>query len=205
MSDFDRIYGPRILVITHAQRDFKAACDPFTLGNICREAELCKQLGLPAMALEFPEPHLLQGMRAEAKRRGAPFPVPRENVLHPKTQPCIVRLFDGYGKFVVRHTYDSNCGINIVYGCADNRFVDRPGHYRVVGVNTDACVLKTVIGLLEFRPDARIEVVQDACNTSNVDDPDGCWDRFPEEVVLLPGGGQAPQLVAPILPYQRAA
>lgn len=38
-------------------------------------------------------------------------------------------------------------------------------HLRVVGVNTDCCVLETVKGLTRQFPDSKIEVVEDACNS----------------------------------------
>jgi len=38
-------------------------------------------------------------------------------------------------------------------------------HFKVCGVNTDACVLDTVLGLSHSYPDAVVEVIESACNS----------------------------------------
>lgn len=48
--------------------------------------------------------------------------------------------------------------------------------FRVMGVNTHACVYMTVEGLIRHFPSSTIEVVKDACNSTHGNH----WDQFPK-------------------------
>jgi hypothetical protein len=176
-----------VLVLVDVMVRFSAACDPYTLRNICREVQIAIENGCPIVVLEMPDEYTLSAVHRRAEKDGKPYPVSREDVLLSRTQLRVLELLKGYEHLVaIRHKYDGDGSLAAVYACVDRGWtLDR---FRVVGVNTGGCVLDTVEGLRESRLLAHIEVVQDACNTSNTDDPDECWERFPEDVILNPGG-----------------
>lgn len=169
----------KVLVIVDMQRQF-AAADAVVVAAVLKQIELAKQNGWPVVVLELPEENLLRMVRAGADLCGRPLPVPRSAVAFPATLPAIMQALRGH-LHEVRNKYGSDGGLNAVYACYDRGWpLD---DFRVVGVNTECCVLATVKGLRNCRVLARIEVVREACNTTN---PDEVWSRFPEDVVLIP-------------------
>jgi hypothetical protein len=169
----------KVLVIVDMQRRF-AAADPATVAAVLKQIELAKSKGWPVVVLEFPNEQMLRMVRAGAQQCGRPLPVPRTAVAFPTTLPPIMRALQGH-PHQVREKYDSDGGLNVVYACYDSGWpLD---DFRVVGVNTDCCVLSTVKGLRECRTLARIEVVKEACNTTN---PEEIWSRFPQDVTIIP-------------------
>ena len=169
----------KVLVIVDMQRRFKAA-DAVAVAAILKQIELAKQKGWPVVVLELPEENMLRMVRTGAELCARQLPVPRTAVAVPTTLPAIMHALAGH-PHEVRNKYGSDGGLNAVYACYDRGWpLD---DFRVVGVNTDCCVLATVKGLRNCRALARIEVVREACNTTSSDD---VWSRFPEDVVLIP-------------------
>jgi hypothetical protein len=86
--------------------------------------------------------------------------------------------FDGYGstkpeltyltrknKRASRVTKSRNDGSANVFDQLHKRRFNK-SHLKVVGVNTDYCVFETVQGLREKLPQAKIEVIADACSSN---------------------------------------
>ena len=153
------------LVIVDMQPNFWAARHKHTLKAIKREVKIAKKRALPIVLLEFPKT--------------------RENPQYLPTHPKITRKLEGYARRAVVYKSQSDGSFELLIECHRLK-LERP-RFRVCGVNTDVCVLKTALGLANFRPYTQIEVVQDGCNTEYDAD---CWERFQTapNVVLLPTG-----------------
>ena len=153
------------LVLVDVQPSFHAARHRPTLKAIKREVKMAKKRKLPVVLLELPKdvdgnPHL-------------------------RTHSTITRLLERYKRHTIVKKQNSDGSHELLIECHRLR-MERP-RFRICGVNTDVCVLKTALGLAQYRPNSLIEVVQDACNSEYDAD---CWDRFQgaSNIVLLPSG-----------------
>ena len=174
-----------VLILVDVMARFPAARDPLTLRNIRRAVKKAKKDRCPIVVLEMPDEQTLSMVRIGAQMAGKPYPAPRTDVPMSRSQPSVMKLLEGYEHLcAVRHKYDGDGSLVAIYACQDRGW--SLDSFRVVGVNTGGCVLDTVVGLRTLRLKARIEVVQEACNTSNTDNPDECWELFPEDVILIP-------------------
>lgn len=182
------------LVIVDVQSDFWAARHKPTLKAIKREVKLAKKRRLPIVVMEV---HRADGMgKATATGRDLNSlaflppdparrrPVPKRRTNAP-THPKILQELDGYDRKIVVFKGQSDGSLELIMECHRLQ-LERP-RFRLCGVNTDVCVLKTALGLAELRPLTPLEIVQDACNTEY---EQNCWDRFrvAPNIVLLPTG-----------------
>ncbi|MBX9691318.1 MAG: isochorismatase family protein [Cyanobacteria bacterium] len=144
------------LVIVDMQPCFSAANDRATLQAIKKEIRRAKELGMPIVALEIDCFSPLQ-----------------ERL--PRTHKRLLELLVGYPRYRMEEKR-FNDGSNAVLWALEVLGCDEEGrNLRVCGVNTDACVLDTVLGLAKRLPKSRINVLKDACNTSG---NKNCWARF---------------------------
>ncbi len=79
------------------------------------------------------------------------------------TLPSIYNMIDGYDQVFIGRKNDD--GSHEVSGII-NGFSLPKNNFKVCGVNTDACVLRTVRGLRKRFKTADIEVYEKACNTN---------------------------------------
>ncbi len=94
------------------------------------------------------------------------------------THECLLKLvrdYDLYSRVPKRQSRGSDETVLrcIEAGYPTNNFI-------VAGVDADACVINTVTGLARMRPNARIQVVRDACRASNeiTNNDESFWKRF---------------------------
>jgi len=178
------------LLIVDAQRQFEAARCPVTLRAICREVDIARRANLPIVVLEFPPDDLLHAAVELERHKGIITPPPRHDVLKPTTDRRVMDALAGYDKFCVRWKHQSDGSANVIYALWDHQWPSE--NFRVVGVNTDKCVYKTIRNLREqFRPQARIELVLDACNTTC----DFDWGIFDDlNVEMIAGDNQSEKI-----------
>lgn len=154
------------LVIVDMQPCFSSANDKRTLDAIEKEILRAKELRMPIVALEVDCFSPMQDER------------------NPRTHERLLKHLVGYplyrmeekrfddGSWAVLHAADR-------LGCDDEELKV----LRICGVNTDACVLATVIGLAKKLPATSIRVVKDACNTYT---QTNYWPKFsPPNVVVV--------------------
>jgi hypothetical protein len=180
------------LVIVDLQVQFEAARCPATLRAICREVEIARAANLPIVVLELAPEDLVSAALELERHKGIQMPAPREDVLRPTTDARVMKALAGYDKYCVRWKYFSDGSANVIYALWDHQWPSE--NFRVVGVNTDKCVYKTVRGLrLQFRPYSRIELVLDACNTTC----DFDWGIFTRlDVEMIDGASNQPEKIA---------
>jgi len=77
------------------------------------------------------------------------------------TLPVITAMSDGYDKNFYVTKFDDD-GSKQIYGRI-KEYKLHADHFKVTGVNTDCCVRSTVLGLCSRFPQAKIEVINDAC------------------------------------------
>lgn len=143
------------LVVVDMQPDFPASNDPKTLSAVEREVRKAIKRGFGVVVLEVPY-----------------FSPLDEEGLKP-THRSILKLLDGYSRYRVTQKRWSDGSCQVVRMCEDYKFANK--RFRVCGVNTDACVLETVLGLAQRLPESKIKVIKDACNTAF---NQNCWDKF---------------------------
>jgi len=143
------------LVIVDMQPCFSAANDPQTLDAIAAEILKAKERRMPIVTLEIDCFSPMQDER------------------NPRTHKRLRKLLEGYSLHRMEEKRFNDGSWAVLY--ALDRFDVEPRCFRVCGVNTDACILDTVLGLAKKLPKGRIFVVKDACNSSHNRD---CWDKF---------------------------
>jgi len=96
------------------------------------------------------------------------------------TQECLIKLvrdcdYDRYIRIPKRQTRGSD---EVILGCTEARYPT--SNFLVTGVDADACVLNTVIGLSRLRPQAAIKVVRNACRASKeaINNDESFWQKF---------------------------
>lgn len=121
----------------------------------------------------------------EAKSHGwAIVVLENESHLHGHTHEQLLKHLAGYKRYVVVPKSDDDGSREVIDACVqagfDLNFVE------VCGVNTDACVKKTVEGLIVKSPLSSILVFRKACYS---DTPDGMWSDFPvaRNLKVVPG------------------
>jgi nicotinamidase-related amidase len=96
-----------------------------------------------------------------AKRRNDPI-IFVEYTLCGHTHKVLMDLVQNYKSYkVIRKPRDD--GSEEVLRCC-NKYHFPTGHFKITGVNIDACVRDTVHGLLDKYPYSKIEVIKEACN-----------------------------------------
>lgn len=79
------------------------------------------------------------------------------------TIPSLVKLTDDYDRVFITRKGDDNGSREVRKTIKDNKLPSR--RIKVVGVNTDCCVLKTVYGLNRLMKQTKIEINPKACNS----------------------------------------
>ena len=143
------------LVVVDMQPDFSASNDPNTRTAVEWEVRKAIKRGLPVVVLEIPY-----------------FSPIDEDGLEP-THRSIMNLLSGYKRYQVVQKRWSDGSSHVISSCEDHMYGQQ--RFRVCGVNTDECVLQTVLGLARRLPMSKIKVVKNACNAAVDRD---CWDKF---------------------------
>lgn len=137
-----------VLVVVDMQPGFRASCREATIKAVEREIRLAVQAREPIVILEYKK-----------------YPATHERLLS--------ILQDKYDGFAVVTKKDDDGSEELIDACLEHGFPG--GAFRFCGVNTHACVMRTVLGLSEKLDESRIEVVMDACN----DEDGNRWAEFP--------------------------
>jgi len=159
------------LVVVDMQPDFAASRHPLTLNAVEREVRAARRRGCPVVVLQIP------------------YFSPRDEVGYRPTHERIMRHLASYRRKQVVEKLQSDGSYQVIVTCARNGFTLE--RFRVCGVNTDICVLKSVQGLSETLPACRITVVADACNSSYEPDCLPVFRFFDNVAVELPAGPSA--------------
>lgn len=144
------------LVVVDMQPYFAASQHPDTLAAVEREIRSAIEREAPIVVLEFEDSG--------------------------KTHESLMRLLRKYRRLAVRVKTTDDGSAWVTSACRQHGFGMK--HFRICGVNTDACVLATVLGLTDRIPDCTVEVVRDACN-SNYSTYNWCDYRNRRNVVVL--------------------
>jgi nicotinamidase-related amidase len=155
--------------------------DTATISSVAREVSLARQRNNHVIFLTVPYLSPLQDK---------PFK---------PTYPEILDQVEGYQQ---DHWQESeklfqDGSRNVLNACAWKHFPSN--RFRVCGVNTDLCVLDTVKGLLAYPTVEAIEVVKDACHTTNEEtDNIKVWKLFPANprLSLIESGATVSPLVS---------
>lgn len=161
--------GPedQVLVVIDMQDGFSASNDQRTISFVKQEILRAKQTGMAIVIVEF-----------DPKEMGS-------------THREIMDLLIDYERCTTVSKDKDDGSEEILEACLDNGFWMED--FRICGVNSDACVLDTVTGLLERIPSCEITVVQDACNCSTGNDNDVWREDYPSLPVTVISAGHALQ------------
>lgn len=143
----------RVLVVVDMQPGFRASCNEATLSAVEREIRSAVEAGDAIVILEYKK--------------------------YPATHARLLELVDGvYERHAVVTKKDDDGSEELVDACLEHGFPG--GKFRFCGVNTHACVMRTVLGLSNKLDDSRIDVVKAACNDEN----GNCWEEFPSSALV---------------------
>ncbi len=120
------------------QPGFKASQDAITQWFVKQEVTRAREEGRPIIIVEF-----------DAHEMG-------------ETYESIKSLAEGYDRAVTISKSSDDGSKEILKACEAKGFSTQT--FRMCGVNSDACLLESIQGLVEKLPECRITVVQDACN-----------------------------------------
>lgn len=127
--------GAYTLVVVDMQPDFQASCDPSTLRAVEVEIQAAVARAFPVVVLEYAcFGHTHDVLMQQLK----------------DSRHCVKTKYSDDGSKEVTETCRT-LGWNM-------------RHFRVCGVNANACVQATVEGLVETVPETTVEVVREACN-----------------------------------------
>jgi len=152
LDDYERQDGPVSLVLSDVQPGFES-CTEAHVDAVIRQVIIAKQRNWWIIVLEW-----------DGFRKG-------------KTHPRILAILEGYARCISWDKGRNTSGAAQVEMSVDDfRYPSRV--FRVVGLNTDECVVATVNGMLSRFPLSLIRVIREACNTdTGIDDP---WVHFPK-------------------------
>lgn len=154
-----------VLIVNDMQPGFEAARDIITIFAVSKQIEMAMALNLSIILVEY-----------DAHEMGA-------------TLPQITRLLEGYERFsVVSKSQDDGAAAILKTLCSK---AIETQYFILCGVNSDACILDTVQGLVQWLPQCRILLPQDACNSVNGKDCSVWHNEFRriDNVVLQMHGG----------------
>lgn len=136
------------------QKFFPAANNPATVQAVSKEVKAAIQRRQPVLIVEY-----------DPSEVGP-------------THDCILELVSRYARAlrITKHAADGSHQLLDV--CILNNLPH--SRLRVVGVNSDACVLETIEGYISLVPDCTITVVRPACNCLTGDTNDVWTDDFPK-------------------------
>jgi nicotinamidase-related amidase len=80
------------------------------------------------------------------------------------TLESLTECVKNYKNYYIEVKYDDDGSEEVEQIVLNNKLPKRK--FKVCGVNTDCCVADTVFGLTEKFPTAKVEVIEDACNSS---------------------------------------
>lgn len=163
--------GPedQVLVVIDMQEGFCASRDQRTVYFVKQEILRAKKAGMAIIIVEF-DP--------EADKMG-------------NTHSEITDLLNGYDRTATVSKSANDGSEEVIEACLDNGFWMED--FRICGVNSDACVLETVTGLLERVSSCDITVVQDACNCMTGESNDVWVEDYPSLPVTVIPRSQAAQ------------
>lgn len=127
------------LVIVDMQHEFEAALDPNVVVGVTYEIIQAKEYGSPIVIVEY------DGFG--------------------RSHDAFFSILKNYRRKAVIKKNDDDGSNEVIRALKRRRF--NPFHLRVCGVNSDACVLATVEGLLDKLSQSKIEVVKRACGTDH--------------------------------------
>ncbi len=144
--------GP-VLVVMDMQPGFPAAQDAITQWFVKQEVTRAREEGRPIIIVEY-DPHEMG-----------------------HTYESIKVLLEGYENTdtITKSTDDGSS--EILKCCRDKGFSTLD--FRMCGVNSDACLLESIQGLVEKLPQCRITVPQDACNCLTGKNNDVWYEDYP--------------------------
>lgn len=137
-----------VLVLVDMQAGFRASLSERTVGAVENEILRALSLKLPIVILEYKK-----------------YPATHERLL--------AHLEGKYDRYAITTKLDDDGSEELIETCLEHGFPG--GHFRVCGVNTHACVERTVVGLAEKLDESRVDVVKAACN----DEDGNRWAKFP--------------------------
>ncbi|MBS2011134.1 MAG: isochorismatase family protein [Cyanobacteria bacterium SZAS TMP-1] len=144
---------PPVLVIMDMQPGFPAAQDALTIYAVAEQIRQAREHNLGIIVVEY-DPHECGS-----------------------TLPQIMEHLRGYDRAHVISKGTDDGSAEIFDATIENGLW--PESYIICGVNSDACILKTVAGLVARVPSTRITLVQDACNAENGKDCAVWHDTYP--------------------------
>jgi nicotinamidase-related amidase len=136
------------LVIIDMQEGFEASFEPNVVAGVTQEILLAKSLKLPILVVEFSD--------------------------NGDTHYGLMRLIAGYNRKAKVAKIDDDGSDVIIRALRRKKFPK--DMLRICGVNTDCCVLATIVGLIRKNPTVKIQVPKHACNTSERFD----WRTYPK-------------------------
>ncbi|MBK7747647.1 MAG: Isochorismatase family protein [Cyanobacteriota bacterium erpe_2018_sw_39hr_WHONDRS-SW48-000098_B_bin.30] len=154
-----------VLIVNDMQPGFEAARDIITIFAVSKQIEMAMALNLTIILVEY-----------DAHELGA-------------TLPQITRMLEGYEHLsVVSKSQDNGAAAILKVLCSK---AIETQDFILCGVNSDACILDTVKGLVQWLPHCRILLPQDACNSINGKDCSVWHNEFKRiaNVVLQMHGG----------------
>lgn len=163
---------PTLVVVDMQPRFYRASRDPVTLEAVKQEILGAKARQEPIVVLEF----FLPGFTPNIER-----------TTH---EELIAALEDERNPAMWSLKFKTTVGGSnkVLAACREFGFGDT--HFRICGVNTSACVFHTALGLLNSRPNARIEVIAAAVNDTLADDPWLNYEMVPALRVVAPHQGE---------------
>lgn len=142
-----------VLVVIDMQPGYVASQDAITQWFVKQEITRAREANQPILIVEY-----------HAHEMG-------------ETYPSIMALVEGYDRAVVVPKGGDDGSAEILQTCAKRGF--SLNSFRMCGVNSDACVLESVQGLVDKQPDCSITVIQDACNCLTGRANDVWYEDFP--------------------------
>lgn len=147
------------LVIIDMQDGFHSAKNPYTIKNIQKEIRKAIKHKVGIIVVEY------EGFG--------------------RTLWKLRSLLDTYEDVVYVSKYTDDGGREVYDEIISNRFNRRK--LKICGVNSDACVCETALTLANDLPYTKVEVVEDACNSSNVESDNFYWVEDYPNIILIEG------------------
>lgn len=144
--------GP-VLVVMDMQPGFPAAQDAITQWFVKQEILRAREEGRPIIIVEY-DPHEMG-----------------------HTFESIASLIEGYDLADKIAKSNDDGSAEILKCCNDMGFPI--ASFRMCGVNSDACLLESIQGLVDKLPQCRISVPQDACNCLTGKNNDVWYEDYP--------------------------
>lgn len=144
-----------ILLVVDMQPRFGSSAHDWMLKNVADEIRAARSAGWGIMFLEYSRQCGHGGVSLSERTHGR-----------------LTRLVARYRHAITVHKEQGDGSYNVLHA-ADDWYGDGAKHidggFRVVGVNTGACIAMTVNGISKARPATEITVVGGACNAGGIE------------------------------------